>query len=460
MRQSRIRAFRCRATFSRAAEIRQGMRCGTTPRASASPDGIAKELARPVEASALVDGKRETGGPLREITSPHDRRVKVGVVREADEAAIAAAMASAAAQQQDWDGQGGEARAAILEKAADLYEANTHAADGAAGAGGGQDARQCACPICARRSISCATMRRSARAEFSGAACVLPGPTGERNELTLHGRGVFACISPWNFPLAIFTGQVAAALASGNAVIAKPAEQTPLVAHEAVKLLHQAGVPPQVLHFLPGDGARIGKTLLAHPALSGVAFTGSNETARIINRALAARDGAIPALIAETGGMNAMIVDSSALARAGGARRACLRLRQRRPALFGGAPPVRAGGYRAARHSDAERRHGGAHASAIRWTMPPISARSSTRSAKKRSTRTRRAWRKEAKTILDLQAAARSARTAPSCRPPPMSCRRSPPSSARSSVPSCMWCALPATGWPRSVRRSMPRASA
>ncbi|HRA94910.1 MAG TPA: L-glutamate gamma-semialdehyde dehydrogenase, partial [Aestuariivirga sp.] len=151
-----------------------------------------------------------------------------------------------------------------------------------------------------------------ARAEFSG-VLRLPGPTGESNELTLHGRGVFACISPWNFPLAIFTGQIAAALAAGNAVVAKPAEQTPLVAHEAVKLLHLAGVPPSILQFLPGDGARIGKVLLAHPALSGVAFTGSNETASLINRALAARDGAFVSLIAETGGMNAMIVDSSAL---------------------------------------------------------------------------------------------------------------------------------------------------
>src|SRR6185503_14297381 len=98
-----------------------------------------------------------------------------------------------------------------------------------------------------------------ARAEFS-APQMLPGPTGESNELTLHGRGVFACIAPWNFPLAIFTGQVAAALAAGNAVVAKPAEQTPLVAYEAVRLLHLAGVPPSVLHFLPGDGARIGKS--------------------------------------------------------------------------------------------------------------------------------------------------------------------------------------------------------
>jgi RHH-type proline utilization regulon transcriptional repressor/proline dehydrogenase/delta 1-pyrroline-5-carboxylate dehydrogenase len=141
----------------------------------------------------------------------------------------------------------------------------------------------------------------------------MPGPTGESNDVSLHGRGVFACVSPWNFPLAIFTGQVAAALAAGNAVVAKPAEQTPLVAAQAVRLLLQAGVPPEVLSFLPGDGATVGARLVADPRVAGVAFTGSTETARHIHRALAAREGAIPVLIAETGGQNAMIVDSSAL---------------------------------------------------------------------------------------------------------------------------------------------------
>jgi RHH-type proline utilization regulon transcriptional repressor/proline dehydrogenase/delta 1-pyrroline-5-carboxylate dehydrogenase len=137
--------------------------------------------------------------------------------------------------------------------------------------------------------------------------------TGERNQLALHGRGVFACIAPWNFPLSIFTGQIAGALAAGNAVLAKPAEQTPLVAAAAVRLLCEAGVPGNVLHFLPGDGARIGQALLPDPRLDGVVFTGSTETAAIINRMLAARDGPIPVLIAETGGQNAMIVDSTAL---------------------------------------------------------------------------------------------------------------------------------------------------
>jgi RHH-type proline utilization regulon transcriptional repressor/proline dehydrogenase/delta 1-pyrroline-5-carboxylate dehydrogenase len=141
----------------------------------------------------------------------------------------------------------------------------------------------------------------------------LPGPTGEANTLQLSGRGVFVCISPWNFPLAIFSGQIAAALAAGNAVIAKPAEQTNLIGYYAVKLLHEAGVPEAVLQFLPGDGATVGAALTKDPRVAGVAFTGSTDTARAINRALAARDAAIGVLIAETGGQNALIADSSAL---------------------------------------------------------------------------------------------------------------------------------------------------
>jgi RHH-type proline utilization regulon transcriptional repressor/proline dehydrogenase/delta 1-pyrroline-5-carboxylate dehydrogenase len=146
-----------------------------------------------------------------------------------------------------------------------------------------------------------------------GAPTALPGPTGERNQLELIGRGVFLCVSPWNFPLAIFTGQVAAALAAGNTVIAKPAEQGTLVAARAMALLEQAGVPPGALQFLPGDGRVLGEVLLADSRLAGVAFTGSVETARAINVALAAREGPLATLIAETGGVNAMIVDSSAL---------------------------------------------------------------------------------------------------------------------------------------------------
>ena len=142
---------------------------------------------------------------------------------------------------------------------------------------------------------------------------LLSGPAGERNELRLHGRGVFACISPWNFPLAIFTGQVAAALAAGNTVIAKPAEQTPRVGFRALEILYEAGIPPDAACCVVGPGEAIGAALVADPRISGVAFTGSVETAKRINQALAKRDGPIVPLIAETGGVNAMIVDASAL---------------------------------------------------------------------------------------------------------------------------------------------------
>jgi RHH-type transcriptional regulator, proline utilization regulon repressor / proline dehydrogenase / delta 1-pyrroline-5-carboxylate dehydrogenase len=141
----------------------------------------------------------------------------------------------------------------------------------------------------------------------------LPGPTGETNELRLTARGVWVCISPWNFPLAIFMGQVAAALATGNAVIAKPAEQTPGIALEAVKLLHAAGISEGVLQLAHGPGETVGAALVAAPGIAGVVFTGSTQVARHINRALAAKDGPITPLIAETGGINAMLVDSSAL---------------------------------------------------------------------------------------------------------------------------------------------------
>ncbi|MBN9205864.1 L-glutamate gamma-semialdehyde dehydrogenase [Methylibium petroleiphilum] len=141
----------------------------------------------------------------------------------------------------------------------------------------------------------------------------LPGPTGESNTLHLHGRGVFVCISPWNFPLAIFAGQVVAALVAGNSVAAKPAEQTPAVAQRFVGLLHAAGVPQDALALLHGPGETVGAALVAHPLTAGVCFTGSTQVAKLIQRALAAKDGAIVPLIAETGGLNAMVVDSSAL---------------------------------------------------------------------------------------------------------------------------------------------------
>lgn len=141
----------------------------------------------------------------------------------------------------------------------------------------------------------------------------LPGPTGESNQLILEGRGLFVCISPWNFPLAIFTGQIIAALVSGNTVIAKPARQTSLIACRAVELMHQAGIPVQALHFLPGNSGDLGPLLTGDPRIEGIAFTGSTQSAWAINRALAARDSSIATLIAETGGQNALIADSTCL---------------------------------------------------------------------------------------------------------------------------------------------------
>ncbi|HET7794463.1 MAG TPA: L-glutamate gamma-semialdehyde dehydrogenase [Rhizobacter sp.] len=151
------------------------------------------------------------------------------------------------------------------------------------------------------------------QAEERLAPHALPGPTGESNELQLHGRGVFVCISPWNFPLAIFAGQVVAALVAGNAVAAKPAEQTPAVAQRFVALLHEAGVPTDALALLHGPGESTGAALVADARTAGVCFTGSTAVAKLINRTLAAKDGPIVPLIAETGGINAMLVDSTAL---------------------------------------------------------------------------------------------------------------------------------------------------
>ena len=197
-------------------------------------DGIKLELVKPVEASALVDGKAQRGGPMRNINAPHDNRVNVGLVHETDEKAVTQAMSSASKHQHDWDLLGGEARAAILEKAASLYEKKSSRLLALLVQEAGKTLDNALSDL--REAVDFLRYYAvQARAEFSE-ALRLPGPTGESNELTLHGRGVFACIAPWNFPLAIFTGQVAAALAGGNAVVAKPAEQTPLVAHEAVKL--------------------------------------------------------------------------------------------------------------------------------------------------------------------------------------------------------------------------------
>jgi RHH-type proline utilization regulon transcriptional repressor/proline dehydrogenase/delta 1-pyrroline-5-carboxylate dehydrogenase len=209
-----------------------------------------------------------------------------------------------------WSARPAEARAAILECAADLMEARRGRLIHLIQTEGGRTLDDALAEL--REAVDfCRSYASEGRKRF-GDGERLPGPTGESNILRLRGRGVFICISPWNFPLAIFTGQIAAALMAGNSVVAKPAEQTPLIAFETVMLLHEAGVPASALHLALGDG-RVGAALVADRRVAGVAFTGSTEVARAINRALAAKDGPIVPLIAETGGVNTMIADATAL---------------------------------------------------------------------------------------------------------------------------------------------------
>jgi RHH-type proline utilization regulon transcriptional repressor/proline dehydrogenase/delta 1-pyrroline-5-carboxylate dehydrogenase len=263
------------------------------------------------EASAIISGKLMlTGDTASLVTCPHDRRERIGTVRVTTLAQADAAIERAAKAAHDWNKQGSARRAQVLATAADLFERDKARLMAVIVREAGKTLEDAQGDV--REAIDFLRYYAAqARRLFVGPVA-LPGPTGERNTLTLNGRGVFACISPWNFPLAIFTGQVAAALAAGNAVVAKPAEQTPITAFLATKLLHEAGVPPNALHVLPGSG-RLGEALVKDTRIKGVSFTGSNETGWAIQKALADRRGAIVPFIAETGGLNAMIADSTAL---------------------------------------------------------------------------------------------------------------------------------------------------
>ena len=264
----------------------------------------------------VLNAKKWTARPTlgkgtgRAVTSPQARTVEVGTVFEASADDVDLMVKAAHAAQVAWDARGGEARARLLDRTADLFEERREDFYSLCIREGGKTLPDAILEV--REAVDFLRFYASeARRQFTG-PLPLPGPTGEQNELRLHGRGVFACISPWNFPLAIFAGPVAAALAAGNTAIAKPAEQTPLIGGLAIDLFHEAGFPRDVVQLAPGDG-RVGAALTSHPLLGGVAFTGSTETARLINRTLAERDGPIIPFIAETGGQNAMIVDSSAL---------------------------------------------------------------------------------------------------------------------------------------------------
>jgi RHH-type proline utilization regulon transcriptional repressor/proline dehydrogenase/delta 1-pyrroline-5-carboxylate dehydrogenase len=277
----------------------------------ASLDALLGEIREATTATAqaapLVNGVA-LPGIERHLHSPIDGSV-IGLVREADDAIARAAIAAASDGFSAWAAKPLEQRAAVLDRAADRLERNRGRLLALLQNEAGKTLDDAVAEL--REAVDyCRYYAAQARTTLAPHA--MPGPTGESNLLRYRGRGVFVCISPWNFPLAIFVGQIAAALVAGNTVVAKPAEQTPLIAAFAVSLLHEAGVPTSALHLVPGDGA-IGARLVAHRLRAGVAFTGSTETGRAINRALAEKTGPIVPLIAETGGINAMIVDATAL---------------------------------------------------------------------------------------------------------------------------------------------------
>jgi RHH-type proline utilization regulon transcriptional repressor/proline dehydrogenase/delta 1-pyrroline-5-carboxylate dehydrogenase len=260
----------------------------------------------------LSRGSPDNGqAELRESTDPSDSATVVGKVRFVTDAEIRQALTDAYEFADEWDRTPAAERARVLEKAADLYEERLPELVALCTREAGKTIDDGVAEV--REATDFLRYYALQARRLFDKPLLMPGPTGEQNEMSLHGRGVFSCISPWNFPLAIFTGQVSAALAAGNTVLAKPAEPTPVIAYRAAQLLHEAGIPRAALQLLPGSGRKIGGILNSDPRIAGVALTGSTVTAQVINRALAARNAPLASVVAETGGQNVMFVDSSAL---------------------------------------------------------------------------------------------------------------------------------------------------
>ena len=287
-----------------------GVSLADQPEMALLDDAVARSVGEQWIATAQY-GTTIGSGAARDVFEPADRQRKIGATIDADESAVDRALDTLVAGQRAWDARPAHERAARLDRAADIIEGDRAAWVALLAREAGKT-RAAALAEVREAADFCRYYAAQARLRFD-APLALPSPTGEANTLALNGRGVFACISPWNFPLAIFTGQVAAALAAGNAVVAKPAEQTTLIAAQAIRALLSAGVPSDVLALIPGPGESIGARLVADARVAGVAFTGSTAVGGAIAQALAARSPIVP-LIAETGGQNAMIVDSSALA--------------------------------------------------------------------------------------------------------------------------------------------------
>ncbi|SCV65368.1 Bifunctional protein PutA [Anaplasma phagocytophilum] len=263
------------------------------------------------KATPIINGEDVEGAAPIEFFSPGDFSCKVGEVSYATPEQVKEAFTVAHGAYAEWSALSVEERATILESAADLLEKERGKFVALLMLEGGKVISDIMAEI--REAVDFLRYYAMvARKDIAG-TIKLPGPSGEENYMYFESRGVFVCISPWNFPLAIFLGPIAAALVAGNTVIAKPSEQTSLVAYEAVKLFFRAGLPSGALQFLPGEGSALGEVLINNEHVAGVAFTGSTDTANIINRTLAKRNRDIVPIIAETGGINAMIVDSSAL---------------------------------------------------------------------------------------------------------------------------------------------------
>lgn len=263
------------------------------------------------QAGPIVNGDVIDAHHQVAIHSPQQTDRLIGTICWGDKVLAEQALTSANAAYRRWRDTDVEVRAKALEKLADLMEANRNELIALCTLEAGKSLQDGIDEV--REAVDFCRYYAVQARELMGQGTTLPGPTGETNELFLQGRGTFICISPWNFPLAIFLGQVAAALVTGNCVIAKPAEQTGFIAFRAVQLALEAGIPGDVLHFMPGSGAEVGSFLVSQEDIGGVCFTGSTYTAQAINRALAARTGAIVPLVAETGGQNAMLIDSTAL---------------------------------------------------------------------------------------------------------------------------------------------------
>ncbi len=258
----------------------------------------------------LING-RPGSGSERLVVDPSDNRLIVGSVITAQPEDIEQALSGAAEAFNDWRLCAVAQRAEYLKQAADLFELHRLELVSLCVREGGRTIKDALAEV--REAVDYCRYYAQSALDLFAEPMRLPGPTGEDNRLYHYGRGVFVCISPWNFPIAIFIGQITAALAAGNTVIAKPASQTALTALRCIQLLHQAGIPEAVLQFLPVAGSLLGQQLLPDPRVAGIAFTGSTATAQFINLQLARHHQALVPLIAETGGQNVMIADSSAL---------------------------------------------------------------------------------------------------------------------------------------------------